>query len=234
LVDINLKIGGPCKVALVGRTGSGKTTLVSAIIRFFDIRSGSIRVNGKSVTDVPIELLRRKIHFVTQDQSSTLFGETLRKVLDPKDECSDREIISTLTKVGFRFKQDQSLSSGLLDQPFDSNSISVGEKQLLVCARAILIGGRILILDEAMSALDKEREKKAHEAILSTYKENIILSVAHRISSILNYDRVLVLGGGRIVEDGVPRELLKDQETEFSKLFRAGLENGTEDLTNGS
>ncbi|KAJ4861308.1 ABC transporter domain-containing protein [Trichoderma breve] len=202
LFDLNLDMHGGQRVAVVGRTGAGKSTLALALIRAVEADTGRITIDGISIASVNLVRLRRAVTVVPQDP--TLFGGSLRHNLDPLNHYSDDDIHDVLRRLQFF----QSLPSGDLDHP--AAALSMGQRQLVCIARALLRRSRILILDEATASIDHATDALIQAGLRSSIADGItVLTIAHRLLTIADYDRVMVLDSGRIVEQGSVAELFQ-------------------------
>lgn len=210
LTDFSLEIPKGKTIALVGQSGSGKSTIANLITRFYDVSEGSIEIDGVNVKDLKISSLRRLIGVVSQD--SILFNDTVKNnLLIGKQNANEQEILEA-TKVAnaYEFIKD-------LPEQFDTNigdsggKLSGGQKQRLSIARAVLKNPPIMILDEATSALDTESERLVQNALENMMKNRTSIVIAHRLSTIQKADLIVVMQKGRIVEQGTHNELLQRQ-----------------------
>ena len=207
LHNINLTVGAGEVIAIVGTSGSGKTTMVDLIPRFFDVSQGAILIDGHDIRDVTLASLREQIGMVTQQ--TILFNETVRHNIAYGDQDrSDEEVLSA-AKAAHAMTFIERLPEGF-DTVIGESGIKVsgGERQRISIARALLKNAPILILDEATSALDNESERAVQKALDNLMKDRTTLVIAHRLSTIKNADRIIVLQEGRIVEQGSHNELL--------------------------
>lgn len=207
LYDFNLEVKGGQKVALVGATGSGKTTVVNLLIRFYNIDSGEILIDGVNIKDIDIADLRKNTAIVLQD--TVLFADTIRNnLLYSNENATDEEMVEA-TKMSncdsmirkMPEKYDSMLSAS-------GQNISQGQRQLLSIARAFLAHPKILILDEATSSVDTRTEKKIQDAMVNLMKNRTSLIIAHRLSTIQDADCIVVMDQGKIVEMGNHDELI--------------------------
>ncbi|KAJ4474310.1 multidrug resistance-associated ABC transporter [Lentinula aciculospora] len=207
-VTFHIKAGE--KVAIVGRTGAGKSSLLQALFRIVEIQRGSISIDGREISGVDLETLRTKLALVPQD--SVLFLGTLRQNLDPLGIRTDAELIAILQSACLLPKD---ISQNTLEQKFsldhnvddEGSNFSAGEKQLLALCRALVKNSKIIVLDEATSSVDAETDAKIQETIQSEFASSTLLCIAHRIHTIVHYDRVLVMDSGKVAQYGTVLEL---------------------------
>jgi subfamily B ATP-binding cassette protein MsbA len=207
LNDFSLEVPKRKTVALVGQSGSGKSTIASLLTRFYDVNSGSISIDGIDIRDIDLQSLRSLMGLVTQD--SILFNETIRSNVSlGKPDASTEEIISAL-KIANAYEFVKDLPLGIETNIGDSgNKLSGGQKQRLSIARAVLKNPPIMILDEATSALDTESERLVQQALENMMQNRTSIVIAHRLSTIQKADVIVVMQKGRIVEQGRHEELL--------------------------
>ncbi len=194
-------------VALVGSSGSGKSTIMNLLLRFYDIQAGSITVDGQSVSDVTLASLRGNLALVSQD--IVLFNDTVRtNIAYGKLDASDADIIEAAKKA-HAHEFILALPQGY-DTPIGPHGVKLsgGQRQRLSIARAVLKNAPILLLDEATSALDNASERSVQEALTELMRGRTTLVIAHRLSTIVDADTILVLDGGRIIGQGTHSELL--------------------------
>jgi subfamily B ATP-binding cassette protein MsbA len=194
-------------VALVGQSGSGKSTIANLVTRFYDVNEGSISIDGENIKDLTKHSLRNLMGLVTQD--SILFNDTIKNnVLLGKEDATDNEIIDAL-KVANAWEFVKELPMGINTNIGDSgNKLSGGQKQRLSIARAVLKNPPIMILDEATSALDTESERLVQDALENMMKNRTSIVIAHRLSTIQNADLIVVIQKGEIAEQGSHSELI--------------------------
>ncbi|XP_033748591.1 LOW QUALITY PROTEIN: ATP-binding cassette sub-family C member 9-like [Pecten maximus] len=209
-------IHGGEKIGICGRTGSGKSSLLLSLFRMIDICQGQILIDGKDTMKIPLPELRSKLAIIPQDP--VLFEGTIRYNLAPKCDISDERLWLALETVQLKDtisalpeKLDSSVSEG-------GENFSVGQKQLFCLARAFLRENQILILDEATASIDLETDSKLQNVISTAFQNRTVITIAHRISTILKYDRVLVMDNGHIVEINTPEKLLEDTDSHFYAL----------------
>ncbi|KAF5123587.1 ABC transporter gloK [Metarhizium anisopliae] len=223
LKSVTLSIRQGEKVAVCGRTGSGKSTLLLTLFRLLDPDSGTITVDGIDISNIPQNVLRPRLIAVPQEPM--LFPGTLRTNICPgggTDEMeageSDKHIISCLRKVEL---WDKISAKGGLDSDVSDLGLSQGQKQLLCLARALIRKdiSAVLVLDEAMSAVDRGTEELMVKVLEEEFAHHTVLSVVHRLNTVLKYDQVVVLDGGTVAEVGKPETLLQDQNGRFRALW---------------
>jgi ATP-binding cassette subfamily B multidrug efflux pump len=218
LHDINLIIKPGETVAIVGQTGSGKSSLVSLTDRFYEVENGAVTVDGHDVRAVTQDSLRRQIAIVPQDP--VLFTGTIEEnIRYGKPNATHDEVVEVSKTVGAH-----SFISRLekeYDTPVGQRgmSLSAGQRQLVCLARAVIADPRILILDEATSNVDTHTERIMQQALRKLTKGRTCLTIAHRLSTVTGADRIIVLDQGRIVEEGSHKELLARQGL-YYKMFQ--------------
>ncbi len=215
-VSFSVKPGG--KVALVGATGAGKTSIISLLYRFYDYQKGAIKLDGIPLTDIPVTDLRKHLGLVLQDVY--LFSGDLASNVRLRDtSISDERVLEALTRVGFgRFLKD--LPGGIHSEIRErGTTLSTGQKQLLSFARALAFDPDILILDEATSSVDTETEKLIQSALDELLKGRTSIIIAHRLSTIEKADQIVVLHHGQVREIGRHDELMKKQGI-YHKLYQ--------------
>uniref|UniRef100_A0A182M8V5 Uncharacterized protein n=1 Tax=Anopheles culicifacies TaxID=139723 RepID=A0A182M8V5_9DIPT len=205
LKDLNFTIRSNEKVGIVGRTGAGKSSLIQALFRLAPYE-GNIEIDDIDTKTLGLRDLRNKISIIPQDP--ILFSGTLRSNLDPFDQRKDDELWSVLDQVELK-EAVSSLAGGLECRMSDGGSnFSMGQRQLVCLARAILRNNKILVLDEATANVDPETDKLIQTTIRTKFAHCTVLTIAHRLHTVMDSDRVLVMDAGRVVEFGHPHELL--------------------------
>lgn len=207
LKNFQLTVPKGKSVALVGQSGSGKSTIANLVTRFYDVNQGSISIDGDNIKDLTKHSLRNLMGIVTQD--SILFNDTIKNnVLLGKEDATNDEVIDAL-KIANAWEFVKELPHGIDTNIGDSgNKLSGGQKQRLSIARAVLKNPPIMILDEATSALDTESERLVQDALENMMKNRTSIVIAHRLSTIQNADLIVVMQKGEIVEQGTHTELL--------------------------
>ena len=217
LKNINLKIQAGEVVAFVGASGGGKTTLVNLVPRFYDVDSGRILIDGADVRELTVESLRGKIAMVTQQ--TILFNDTVEQNIAYGNIGQPREKIVEAAEAAFAHNFIRNLPEGYQTRIGEQGvKLSGGERQRISIARALLKNAPILILDEATSSLDSESEVEVQKAVEYLMQGRTTLVIAHRLSTIRKADRIVVIAGGEIVEEGTHEELL-EKDGEYRKLY---------------
>ncbi|KAE9000794.1 Multidrug resistance-associated protein 1 [Phytophthora rubi] len=208
------------KIGIVGRTGAGKSSLTMALFRINELVSGRILIDGVDIATMPLRTLRSNLSIIPQ--SPVLFKGSLRAYMDPFDEFTDADIWSALEKVDM--KTQVSALEGQLAYELSENgeNFSVGERQMLCMARALLTRSRIVVMDEATASIDHATEKKLQEMIKRDFQDATVLTIAHRLGTVLDSDRIMVLSDGRVVEFDSPRSLVKGGSGVFYELASEG------------
>jgi ATP-binding cassette, subfamily B, multidrug efflux pump len=207
LHDINLRIPAGSSLAIVGPTGSGKTTLVSLIPRIYDTTPGSVLIDGKPVRDYPIEPLRRQIGFVPQE--TFLFSETVREnIAFGMEDATDEEVRAAAEAANIATDIEEFPEQYQTTVGERGITLSGGQKQRTAIARAIIRNPRILILDDALSSVDTQTEDKILNHLREIMQDRTTIFISHRVSTVRNADRIAVLHAGRVVELGTHEELL--------------------------
>ncbi|PWY94483.1 ABC multidrug transporter [Aspergillus sclerotioniger CBS 115572] len=218
LQGLNLRIAGGEKIGIVGRTGAGKSSIMSALFRLTELASGTIRIDGVNIARISCHDLRSHLSIIPQDP--TLFLGTVRSNLDPFNEHPDLELWSALRQVGLIEEEENSSSSNTspndqsrnqiqLDTPVEEEGLnfSLGQRQLMALARALIRGSQIVVCDEATSSVDLETDRRIQETIRTSFKRQTLLCIAHRLQTIIRYDRVCVMDKGKIAELDTPLNL---------------------------
>ncbi|KAH8664569.1 ABC transporter [Xylariales sp. PMI_506] len=223
LKDVTLAVSGGQKLGIVGRTGSGKSSSVLAILQLIDIESGKIVLDDIDLATVEGSVVREKLNSLTQDPF--FFPGSVRENINPLDQSSDEEIASALNKVGLwnliqrKANGAASDTSGVLDTVMDADFLSHGQRQLFCLARAMLKPGKVLILDEPTSSVDTQTDAQIQQIIRSEFSHHTIIMIAHRLSSLLDFDQVAVLDAGQLVEFGKPADLLQNNNSHFARMY---------------
>nr|KAJ3419300.1 hypothetical protein HK105_007115 [Polyrhizophydium stewartii] len=217
--DLSLDIQPGEKVGVVGRTGSGKSTLMTALFRIMEASKGSIAIDGIDIASLGLKTLRSRLQIIPQDP--VLFKGTVRSNLDFAGKYTDDELWAALDLVGL--KDFVGSLDGKLDAAVEENgaNLSMGQRQLMCLCKAILAKPKVLIMDEATASVDAEADRRIQESIETQFAATTVLSIAHRLNTIAAFDRVLVLDGGRIAEFDAPHVLLGRAGSVFGDMVEA-------------
>ncbi|XP_028966394.1 multidrug resistance-associated protein 1 [Galendromus occidentalis] len=217
LEDVNLSIEPQQKIGVVGRTGAGKSSLILTIFRIIEAVKGRIIIDGIDISKIGLHELRSRLTIIPQE--SVLFNASLRFNLDPNDEYTDEDLWQALERAHLKtyFENQNGLDTPIAE---GGGNISVGQRQLVCLARAVLRKRRILVLDEATASVDLETDALIQETIRSAFSDSTIITIAHRINTILDSDIVVLMSAGHISEIGPPRDLLSNPSSEFAEMAR--------------
>ncbi|KFR15692.1 Canalicular multispecific organic anion transporter 2, partial [Opisthocomus hoazin] len=221
LKGLNLQVHGGEKIGIVGRTGAGKSSMTLCLFRILEAVKGEIRIDGVNISEVGLHDLRSRLTIIPQDP--VLFSGTLRMNLDPFNKYSDEEIWKALELS--HLKQFVSGQPSMLDFECSEGgeNLSVGQRQLVCLARALLRKTRVLILDEATAAIDLETDDLIQMTIRTQFEDCTVLTIAHRLNTIMDYTRVLVLDNGTIAEFDTPARLIASKGIFYNMAKDAGL-----------
>lgn len=212
LKNICLTVKAGEKIGIVGRTGAGKTSLISTLFHLFAFK-GNILIDGISISGIPLDVLRSKISVIPQNP--VLFTGTLRDNLDPFGRENDEKLWNVLEQVELKGFVG-GLDRGLLSEVRESGqNFSVGQRQLFCLARAILSQNRILVFDEATANVDQSTDDSIQVIIRKEFQNCTVLTVAHRLRTVINSDRIVVMDDGRIVQVGSAKELIEEENGLF-------------------
>lgn len=217
--DLNLIIGANEKVALVGSSGSGKTTIIKLLMRMYDLTKGQILIDGQNIATVTQESLWQNISLVPQDP--ILFHRTfMENIRYGKPDATDEQVIEA-AKLARCHEFISELSDKYNTYVGERGiKLSGGERQRVAIARAILRNAPILVLDEATSSLDSESEQMIQDALATLMNDKTVIVIAHRLSTIMKMDRIIVVDKGKIIEDGTHAELLKNENGTYGNLWK--------------
>jgi ATP-binding cassette, subfamily C (CFTR/MRP), member 1 len=217
LQGLDFKIEGGERIGIVGRTGAGKSSIMSALFRLTELSGGSIKIDDIDISQVGLQDLRSRLAIIPQDP--TLFRGTIRSNLDPFNEHTDLELWAALRKADL-IGEEQEASQGLdaqgkntgrihLDSTVEEEGLnfSLGQRQLMALARALVRNSRIIVCDEATSSVDFETDQKIQKTMATGFKGKTLLCIAHRLKTIIKYDRICVMDAGRIAELDEPIKL---------------------------
>ncbi|XP_072882595.1 ATP-binding cassette sub-family C member 3-like isoform X3 [Hemitrygon akajei] len=221
LKRLNLSISGGEKVGIVGRTGAGKSSMTLCLFRIIEAAEGEICIDGIKIANIGLHDLRSRLTIIPQDP--VLFSGTLRMNLDPFDQYSDEEVWRVL-ELSHLKQYVHNQPAGLEHECSEGGeNLSVGQRQLVCLARALLRKTRILILDEATAAVDLETDDLIQSTIRTQFENCTVLTIAHRLNTIMDYNRVLVLDKGEIAEFDSPSNLIAQKGIFYSMAKDAGL-----------
>ncbi|KAJ2962176.1 hypothetical protein NQZ79_g2672 [Umbelopsis isabellina] len=218
LRDLSFSVNPREKIGIVGRTGSGKSTFALSLFRFMEPTNGSIKIDGIDISKIGLEDLRSRLTIIPQDP--VLFSGTLRSNLDPFGYCTDEELWAALKRSHLIDENDEPNEVISLDSPVTENGSnwSQGQRQLIALARALVKKTSLIILDEATSSVDFDTDHKIQQTIRSEFKESALLCIAHRIRTVADYDRILVLDHGRLLEFDHPYTLMTKEDGVFMQM----------------
>ncbi|XP_055859162.1 ATP-binding cassette sub-family C member 3-like [Episyrphus balteatus] len=218
LKGVTFDISGGEKVGIVGRTGAGKSSLTLCLFRIIEAAGGRITIDGVDISKLGLHLLRSRLTIIPQDP--VLFSGSLRMNLDPYNRNSDAEIWSAL-ELSHLKEFVKSQPAGLLHEINEGGeNLSVGQRQLVCLARALLRKTKVLVLDEATAAVDLETDDLIQKTIRTEFKDCTVLTIAHRLNTILDSDKVIVLDKGEIIEFASPTSLLQDKNSSFYSMAK--------------
>ena len=204
------------KVGVCGRTGSGKSTICLCLFRILESYEGQIFIDNVDISTIGLDLLRSNITIIPQDPC--LLEGTLKYNIDPFNKIEGKEIIQILKNIGFDYTETDDKIMDKMIEPGGAN-LSVGQKQLVCIARALLRKSRIVVMDEATANIDMNTEQTIQKALKLVLENSTVITVAHRIKTIINYDKILVLDNGKVKEFDSPANLLKDENSLFHELY---------------
>ena len=204
------------KVGVCGRTGSGKSTICLSLFRILESLEGQIFIDGVDIGTIGLDLLRKNLTIIPQDPC--LLEGTLKYNIDPFNKSEGEEIIKILKDIGFEYTEsDDKIMDKMIEQ--GGANLSVGQKQLVCIARALLRKSKIVVMDEATANIDMNTEQIIQKALNLVLENSTVITVAHRIKTIINYNKILVLDKGRVKEFDSPSNLLKDPNSLFHELY---------------
>ena len=216
LKNVNVCILPGEKIGVVGRTGSGKSTMCLCLFRILEAHSGCIKIDNIDISKLGLNFLRENLTVIPQEP--TLIEGTLRDNVDPSNTYNDNQIINALEEVGLgSLVKEHTIEYEVLE---NGKNLSIGEKQLVCIARALLRKSKIILMDEATSSIDYKTEKVIQNTISKVLEGSTVITIAHRINTIINYDKILVMANGEVVEFDTPENLLKNKKGLFSELYK--------------
>ena len=203
-------------MGIVGRTGSGKSSMVLALSRILEPKKGKIDIDGNDIQNIDLDFLRQSLSIVPQE--TFIIEGTLRDNIDPLNKYKDEDIIKILDDFSLFKNLNNKEKLNLVIKEAGKN-LSNGQKQLICFARALIKGNKIIILDEATSSLDNETKKIIQENLEKYLKDVTIIMITHHIHMVKNFKKIIVIDQGRIVESGDYDSLLKNKSSHFYSLF---------------
>lgn len=219
LKNVSFVINPGESIAFVGRTGSGKTTIINLINRFYEIQKGEILIDDINIKDINLNSLRKKIGIILQDPF--IFAKSIKDNIELNEELSDEAIMETI-QLASAEEFIKSLPNGIDEIASErGSSFSAGQKQLIAFARIFAHDPSIFILDEATANIDTKTEELIQGSIDKISKEKTSIFIAHRLSTIVNVDKIIVLNNGEIIEQGNHNELMNNPDGYYSKLYNA-------------
>jgi len=229
LKQISFEVAGGERIGCVGRTGSGKSSLIQTLIRILEPEFGTMTIDGVDISTLGLHKLRHNISVIPQ--SPVLFsGSSVRENIDPFHQFDDDSIKKALADVEM-WKVVEGLPGGLNAMVAENGSnFSVGQRQLLCLARAILRKTKILVLDEPSANVDNETDVLLQEAVVNNFQNSTIIAVAHRLDTVIEYDKILVLSGGNVLEFDTPMNLIEKGD-HFARMVRDTGKRSSEMLT---
>lgn len=222
--DVSFKILPKENVGIVGRTGSGKSSSLLALLRMYELDSGSIKVDGFDISKLGLHTLRKKLSIIPQDP--VVFSGNVKMNLDPFCEHSDEELWEALEHANLK-EFIRSLSGGLEATVTEyGRNFSQGQRQLLCMARALLRQPKILLMDEATSSIDVTTDRVLQVMVRSQFKDATVLTIAHRLNTVMDSSRIAVLEQGEIVEYDAPTDLVAKPNGVFARMYAAMTDSG--------
>ena len=218
LKNLNFEINPNEKIGIIGRTGSGKSTIALCLFRILESTSGRILIDDIDISEIQLNKLRKNLTIIPQNPS--LMIGTLRYNIDPLNLNTDEDIINVMKKIKFDYIINRETEGLLQEISEGGNNLSVGEKQLICITRAILRKSKIIIMDEATANIDYKTEEIIQNVINEILTQSTIITIAHRIKTILNYDKIIVLENGEIVDFDSPKKLMEKKEGIFYQLYQ--------------
>ena len=212
LKGVDLVIEPGEKIGVVGRTGAGKSSLTLALFRMLEASRGKIVIDDIDISKIGLNQLRSVITIIPQD--TVLFAGSLRGNIDPFNELMDEEVRGVLK--GARLDKYSDLEMKVEE---DGSNFSSGEKQLLCLARALCKHSKLVVMDEATASVDTETDAMIQETVRKAFRESTVITIAHRLQTVMDCDRVLVMEEGKVKEIGVPQQLAQDPQSHLYKML---------------
>mgnify|MGYP000492377471 CR=1 FL=1 len=205
------------KIGIVGRTGSGKSSMMLGLLRILEASAGRIVIDGKDISKLSLEELRSNINIILQDHF--MFTGTVKENVDPTGAHTDAQVEEALKLCGIwdSFKEQDGVNTMVVE---GGDNLSAGEKQLLNITRSLLNPKRVVLIDEATASIDFETDNIIQKVIKKQFADKTVLTIAHRINTVVGSDRILVLSKGEIQEFDRPEVLLNRETSHFAKLYK--------------
>jgi ABC-type multidrug transport system fused ATPase/permease subunit len=217
LNGLSCEIEGGEHVGIVGRTGAGKSSIMYSLFRLQEPSGGYIMIDGVDISKIGLEVLRSNLSIIPQDP--TIFSGTIRSNLDPFAQYDDEELWRVLERVHIKQKI-QSLPDLLYTRVAENGeNFSLGERQLLCLARALCRRNKIILMDEATAQIDTETDHLIQQTITEEFKHCTVITIAHRLETIIEYDKIIVMEAGKIIEVGSPKELAANPASVFANML---------------
>ncbi|PIA26392.1 hypothetical protein AQUCO_09400033v1 [Aquilegia coerulea] len=222
LRGVTCTFSGGMKIGIVGRTGSGKSTLIQTFFRIVEATAGQILIDDIDISVIGLHDLRSRLSIIPQEP--TMFEGTMRSNLDPLEEYKDELIWEALDKcqLGDEVRRKKEKLDSLVTE--NGENWSTGQRQLVCLGRVLLKRSKILVLDEATSSVDTATDNLMQKTLRQHFSESTVITIAHRITSVLDSDKVLYLDNGQVVEYDSPNKLLENKSSSFAKLVAEQLQ----------
>lgn len=232
LKGLTFKVQGGSRVGVCGRTGAGKSSIMVALFRIVEVEAGNIFIDGRDTGKVPLGTLRSRLAIIPQDP--VLFSGNIRFQLDPFSEYTDVEVWQALDNVHMADTVRSMPGALQADIAENGDNLSQGQRQLLCIARALLRRSKVLIMDEATSAVDPHTDACIQQLLRSSVVSSgcTVLTIAHRLQTIVDYDYILVMDRGKVAEYGAPSKLLGDSSSMFYSMYNTN--GGNESMSNST
>ncbi|XP_055357966.1 LOW QUALITY PROTEIN: ATP-binding cassette sub-family C member 10-like [Paramacrobiotus metropolitanus] len=218
LKGISLQIPAGKRIGVVGRTGAGKSSFLATLFRVVEIEQGAVSIDGVNLATLPLEQLRSRLAIIPQ--TPNLFDASIRENIDPLHQHTDEEVWAAIDLCDLRDPVGK--LGGHLDVMLGENGrkLSLGQKQLVCLARAIMTKAKVLCLDEATASIDYETDQKMQRTIREAFAHSTVITIAHRLHTVMDYDRIIVMSDGKIVETDSPSNLLRSPSSHFAMLYQ--------------
>jgi ABC-type multidrug transport system fused ATPase/permease subunit len=216
LKNLNLEIKAGEKIAVVGRSGSGKSTLSLCLSRILEAHNGKILIDGIDISKLRLNILRENLTVIPKEP--TIIEGTLRDNIDPHKKFSDEQITKVIRDVNLDYLFKEKSFNYEINE--SGNELSLGERQLICIARALLNKHKIVIINEIQTSIDYARDINTMENILKILKDSTVITITNKIHTIMNYDKILGLANGEVVEFDTPTNLIQNKKGIFYELYK--------------